>query len=107
MAFPPAHSGSTWGQPPGPQRHPGGGAGPYGGGSDMVRICGLWEEVTRDGRPKISGRVTPTSRYILLHNAHKQNPSDPDWTLFLAAVRRDPNGQGSGASGEGSGPEAT
>lgn len=55
--------------------------------SDKVRIGGLWREESKAGGAYLSGRLSATSKLLVLPNGHKKAEKDPDFILYLAPVR--------------------
>lgn len=71
--------------------------------SDLVRLCGLWENPTRNGDTFLGGNLG-AARLILFRNTHKEKDSDPDWIAYLSPGKRREDNGGGGERGGGSGP---
>jgi hypothetical protein len=51
---------------------------------DMIKLTGLWKQESKAGNPYLSGLVSPTSRLLVMPNAHKKDAREPDYIAFLA-----------------------
>jgi len=73
--------------------------------SDLVRLCGLWENETRNGDTFLGGNLG-AARLILFRNGRKEKETDPDWIAYLSPGKRRDDGAGGGERGGGPGPAA-
>lgn len=56
--------------------------------SPLVFISGLWENISKDGRQYLSGRLGPV-RLVLFKNQRRTKTSDPDWLAYVGNRRDD------------------
>ena len=63
----------------------------------MVLLGGLWKSTTKAGVSMLSGKLTFSSKIVILPNTKKQ-PGDkqPDCNMFIASVERDQEHGGGG-----------
>jgi hypothetical protein len=52
--------------------------------SNLIRLTGLWKNITKAGDTMLSGNFSPSSKLIVLPNTRKQKDSDPDYIAFMA-----------------------
>lgn len=50
----------------------------------LIRLTGLWRGESKAGQTYLSGSLSPSSRLLILPNAHKRQASDPDYVAYLA-----------------------
>lgn len=55
--------------------------------SDKVRIGGLWKEESKSGGRYLSGKLSATSKLLVLPNTYKKTDKDPDYIVYLAPVK--------------------
>jgi len=51
---------------------------------DLIKLCGLWGGKTQAGDRYLNGRLSYSSKILILKNKNKQKDNDPDYNLFLA-----------------------
>lgn len=64
----------------------------------MLSVCGLWSNQTKDGREYMSGSIGNV-KVLIFRNQNKKGERSPDWNLCLAPKPRD------GEQGGGAGPD--
>jgi len=50
----------------------------------LVRLTGLWRNTTKAGETYLVGKLSPTSKLLILPNSRKEKESDPDYIAFAA-----------------------
>jgi hypothetical protein len=56
--------------------------------SDLIRLTGLWRSQTKAGDTMLSGKISPTSKLVILPNSRKQKDSEPDYIAFVAPYEK-------------------
>ena len=54
--------------------------------SELIKLTGLWKNTRDDGSISMSGKLSRTSRLVILPNKYKKGERDPDYYAFLAPV---------------------
>lgn len=57
---------------------------------DRVKLTGLWEKKTRDGKTYFSGSLTHNSQIAIWPNQYKSKTNDPDYILFIESKVMEP-----------------
>jgi len=52
--------------------------------SSLIRLTGLWKNESKTGATYLVGKLSPSSKILILPNTHKQQASEPDYIAFLA-----------------------
>jgi len=56
--------------------------------SDMIQLCGLWLQKSKDGKVYMAGKLSQNVRVLVFKNERKEKGSkQPDYQLFLAPAR--------------------
>ena len=51
--------------------------------NDLIKLTGLWEKKSKDGKVYYSGNLSSTAKVLLFKNDNKKNERDPDLALYL------------------------
>lgn len=57
--------------------------------STLVRLTGLWKGQSKTGSNYLAGALSPSSKLLILPNAHKKQASDPDYIAYLAPQEKE------------------
>ena len=52
-------------------------------GAPLVRLCGLWANVSRNGATYLTGKLNRFVRIVVFENNHRQSDKDPTHHLFI------------------------
>lgn len=63
------------------------------GTGDIIKLCGLWKNKTKDGKTYYSGGLTYLTNLILFNNEYKRGENDPDLILYIAKKEQKPKSQ--------------
>jgi hypothetical protein len=66
-----------------------------GGSKQLTKLCGVYKNVSaKTGKTYLTGRLSFTSKLLILPNLDKQQDSEPDFNVFLVPLDEKPrNGQ--------------
>jgi len=51
--------------------------------SDKIKLTGLWRSESKAGGTYLSGRISPTSKLLILPNSFKKTEKDPDYIAYI------------------------
>jgi hypothetical protein len=70
-------------------------------GNEMVRLTGLWKGEAKDGSIYLEGKVSATSRLLILASKGRGGAGAPDYVAYLVPVKVKDEGdkQGNKAGG--------
>ncbi len=57
--------------------------------TNKIKLTGLWEETTKDGKSYLSGTMMPGAKLLIFPNSFKKRPTDPDYIASLASSKDD------------------
>lgn len=57
--------------------------------SDKIKLTGLWKNKSKSGETYLTGRISPTSKLLILPNTFKKTDKDPDFMAYLTPVREE------------------
>ncbi len=57
--------------------------------TNKIKLTGLWEETTKDGKSYLSGTMMPGAKLLIFPNSFKKRPTDPDYIAYLASSKDD------------------
>ncbi len=55
--------------------------------SEKIRLTGLWAAPAQPG--SLSGKISPTTRLLILPNTNKKSSKEPDFIAYIAPTREE------------------
>ncbi|MBN1566242.1 MAG: hypothetical protein JXA73_00220 [Acidobacteria bacterium] len=69
-----------------------------------VKLCGLWKNKTKEGKPYLSGKLG-SAKLLIFQNERKQAANHPDYTVFLVPGENKPKDSSGQQTNNGAPPD--
>ncbi len=56
--------------------------------SDLIQLCGLWKNKTKDGEEYLSGNLNGNTKILIFKNKYKEKDNHPDNIIYISQNRK-------------------
>ena len=57
---------------------------------EAIKLTGLWIRKDKNGNTFLCGNINAVTAALVMSNGFKQNENDPDYYLYLQAIKKNP-----------------